>query len=189
MENFSKKRLIELMFIILIQTIDALCILIYKYLNEIIFINIFLIGCLDGFFYLLIYLLFELFFPLFNIQTLSFFDIIIRGNGLLNFILSLFTGFVYYFYYFKIIYLFYPCYISRFYVLMSITFFTNKPIALLMLLFGVAIYLEIIILNFCNLNENTEKNIINKAKEKTLDIDNISKSECTFLEYSLMNEE
>ena len=41
----------------------------------------------------------------------------------------------------------------------------------LILLFGVTIYLEINILNFCNFDENTEKNIIQRAKEKSLKIE------------------
>ena len=174
--DYSKKLLIELIFIILNNITDALCILIYKYLNEIIFINIFLIGCLDGFFHLIICLIFELFFPLFNIETLSFFDIIIRGNGLLNFILSFFTGLIYYIFYFKIIQLFNPCYISILYCCLSLLSFSKRPIEALILLFGVGIYLEIIILNFCNFDINTEKQISNRAYEKTIYIDEDDKN-------------
>ena len=101
MKSFSKNKLIELTFIILNNISDSLCILIYKYLNEIIFINIFFLGFINGLFHLLIYLLFEFLFPLYNIKTLSYFDIIIRGNGLLNFILSLFSGLLYYFFILK----------------------------------------------------------------------------------------
>ena len=135
-----------------------------KYLNTMYFINIYLLGSIHGFFELIqlvihYYNIFE--FPSYNLYNIF---III-----LSFILMLITNFIF----FKIIFKLNPIHIFVINYIGNIIMNLEKNDFIDYVILGPCviislIYLEILILNFCNLNKGIKDNIIKRSKEEII---------------------
>lgn len=169
----NKSILIYVIFCFFKNYFNYLCLYIYKMLNEFEFRNIYWLGFLDGLFYFVNAILYELikysitsdtkFF-----QTFKFTD----WNFLMIIILNFSLGFFYNYVTFYIIQILDPTYITFPFVLMNfilaipkllnkefLTFFLQ-----LLILIGCLLYLEILIINICGLGENVKINIQNRCQ-------------------------
>ena len=129
-----------------------------KYINTIYFINIYLLGSLQGMIGFVLYIITQ----------------IINENKIIDlnlipyyiYIVSIIIGFSYHYINYKIIFELNPLY---FYIFENILFFIMdiqlniESIGYIIIIISSLIYLEIIELNFCNLNYNIKKKIMERA--------------------------
>ena len=127
------------------------------------FINIYLLGSIDGIINLIVKIIFHV------INSNKIIDLDLTPIFILIF--SFIVAFFYHFINYKIIFELNPFY---FYIFDDISFFIftliNKLLSfdlipLSLILISSLIYIEIIELNFCGLNYNIKKNIMNRANE------------------------
>ena len=170
----NKSILIYVIFSFFKYYFNYLCLYIYKMLNEFEFRNIYWLGFLDGVFYFVNFILYELikYFitsdPKF-FQSFKFTD----WNFLIIIILNFSLGFFYNYVSFYIIQILDPTYITFPFVLINFIFailkLLNKEFLTfflqLLILIGSLLYLEILIINICGLGENVKINIQNRSQE------------------------
>ena len=145
--------------------------LLIKYLNTNYFINIYLLGSVGGIISLIVKIIFHV------INNNKIIDLDLTPIFILIF--SFIVAFFYHFINYKIIFELNPFY---FYIFDDISFFifilmdkvlSIQSIAIIIILISLLIYIEIIELNFCDLNYNTKKKIMERAS-KNIDVINTS---------------
>ena len=134
-----------------------------KYINTQYFISIYLLGSIHGIFLLIQDLIQKSYL---NFSQLSLFNILFI---IFSFIIYLTNNFLYY----KIIEKLGPIYLFMSELISYFIFREKKSnlisiIINLLLIISCSVYLEILELNFCNLNQNTKKNIENRAEEEII---------------------
>jgi len=161
--NIIPKYNLDFILLILSNYCYSLTIFLIKYINTQYFINIFLLGSIHGCFELIQFLTKyynKISFPSFNLHNIFI--------TILSFILMLITNSLF----FKIISKLNPIHIFLInYIgnsLYSTDFKFHNYIIFLLCLISSSIYLEILILNFCNFNKGIKLNIINRGKDEII---------------------
>ena len=178
----NKIKVLLIILILLCKTIpNAITLNIFKFLNESEYINIYLLGSIDGFAYIIDTIIIEYirkicfkiefrYFDLLSLRKLVFF---------IPSIFKFFEGFLNNYMTFAILQLLEPTstVVATLYLyLFSMDFNLLNIFSTIFTLLGSLIYLEIIIINCCGLGKNVKNNIFNRAKIQTeMDMVSISK--------------
>ena len=177
--DFILNKKVKIFFIILssiCKTIPyAITLNIYKYLNESQFVNIYLLGCLNGLIHIINIIIIEYIRKFFNIEFYYLIELPLKNKGfIITSILNILSGFFYNYMMFSIIQTLDPIHISIIDLILDESINDLNLITSVSLIFtiiGILIFLEILILNFCGLGRNVKENILNRAIEENIEID------------------
>ena len=177
--DFILNKKVKIVFIILssiCKTIPyAITLNIYKYLNESQFVNIYLLGCLNGLIHIINIIIIEYIRKFFNIEFYYLIKLPLKDKGfIITSILYILSGFFYNYMMFSIIQTLDPIHISIIDLILDESINDLNLITSVSLIFtiiGIIIFLEILILNFCGLGRNVKENILNRAIEENIEID------------------
>ena len=156
----------------------ALSLNIIKYLNESQFINIYLLGCLDGLIYIIDIIIIEYIRKFFNFEFYLLNSFPIDNFGfIISSIFSFLKGFFYNYILFSIIQTLGPIYVSAvglfLTILSELIFFFNiiLIVSIIFALIGSLVFLEILIINCCGLGKNVKVNILSRTEQEDLELD------------------
>ena len=168
----NKNKIYFILMSLFIKSISSsLSLYIFKYLNEIEYINIYLLGSIDGLIYIINIILIDFIRYILCFDFLNFNNFIrVEYEFFILFLIKFFEGFFSYYIIFTIIKILNPIYVIVFDVVIlifsNITLKFDLLIPIILELVGILIFMEILIINCFGLGKNVEENIKKRAIEQ-----------------------